>query len=519
MRPDRPPVRPGRSLGRLVMWASAYDEKVLRKAPRERKLAVCTGSAVLVTATMAGVSMLFALHMSRPADLWFGFYVVFALFYAVAILSIDRFFVALQLRPFHFAPSDPEAPVQQPGPWRVLAAGTPRLVFSVLMGLVIAEPLLLAIFSTEIDQRVSQMQVQLVKEATEAAHTAAAEENDSQPPRTAHSERLEELRVTEIPDAQASLRTLQQDLRREEELARSEADGAQVDLGSGSTSGVPGCEGRCREHQAKARILSGQVRDKQDELTTLKDEEARLEQVAGPGDQRRQEADEARRHRQEAELRDAQERARSTDGLLIRVSALEKLARDETPFATGEGAASEDTKTEMFLGLSAVGVASWLLRLWLVLLDCLPMIFKIMLALRPRRTYDMLLAENEERKRCEAQARVDGARALQQVVSTSAHEAASTCLQERGGVWIDTDAGRILIGANGSAFVPREFLTAVVMAPNGHSPDGLTDGLQVDLGENGSRVTTGSGPHSPDGPPPRHGFGPRTHDRERQVWQ
>ena len=49
-----------------------------------------------------------------------------------------------------------------------------------------------------------------------------------------------------------------------------------------------------------------------------------------------------------------------------------------------------------FLGLTAIGVTSWLLRLLLVLLDTLPMLFKIMHTLRLRRPYDALVAERDD---------------------------------------------------------------------------------------------------------------------------
>lgn len=511
-RPGAPSAGPWQHLTRLVMWASAYDQKVLRKAPRERKLAICTGSAVLVTATMAGVSMLFALGMSRPGDLGLWIYALFALFYAVAILSIDRFFVALQLRPFEFATAEPGSPARQSSPWRVLATGAPRLLFSVLIGFVIAEPLLLAIFSKEVDQRVAQMQVQLVNDATQASRDAAARENENQPPRTANSIRLEELQTTQIPQKEAAITKLQSDLRREQQFVESETSGDRISLGSGTTSGLAGCKERCRQHQANADLLTAQINDQQNELAQLKQEEARLTEITGPADRQRQVDDEARRQRQEQDLRDAQASAADTDGLLIRISALEKLARDETPFATDGEHASEDTKAELFLGLTAIGVTSWLLRLWLVLLDCLPMIFKIMLALRPRRTYDMLLAEEEEKLQLKAQARLDSARALQQIVSTSAHESASTCLQESGGVWIDTGAGRILVGANGSAFIPREFLSTQ-SGPTG--PE--TDGLQIEQDPSGSRVSPGLGPAPPELPRRGRGRVARRHDHEGRA--
>lgn len=149
-------------------------------------------------------------------------------------------------------------------------------------------------------------------------------------------------------------------------------------------------------------------------------------------------------------------------------------------------------------GLSAIGIASWALRLWLVLLDCLPMVFKVMHSLRDKRPYDMLIAEHEEKAQLQAQARIDVARAHQRVVSASASEAARSAVQDAGGIWIDSGAGRILVGPNGSVFIPREFLTA--MAPNDVGE--WVDGLQVDLTADVANVGQGYG-----APWPR-----RTHD-------
>jgi hypothetical protein len=47
-------------------------------------------------------------------------------------------------------------------------------------------------------------------------------------------------------------------------------------------------------------------------------------------------------------------------------------------------------------GLTTIGKTIWLLRIWILLIDCMPILFKISLSLRSRRPYDALIAAQEE---------------------------------------------------------------------------------------------------------------------------
>lgn len=115
------------------IWLSGAQPDVLAQVKQDHAKYVGIGSAVLITATMAGISMAFALHMALKAGVAAA--VPFGLLWGLAIMSLDRWLVVSLVR--------------QPG-LRYLLLATPRLLLGLLFGLIISTPITLQIFQVEI---------------------------------------------------------------------------------------------------------------------------------------------------------------------------------------------------------------------------------------------------------------------------------------------------------------------------------------------------------------------------------
>jgi Domain of unknown function (DUF4407) len=128
---------PSRGLGRWLRSLIGVDEGLLDRVWEERARYTCLGAIVLGTATMAALSMLDALdQIFGPA--WPAL-ILIALFWGAFICGIDRWLIAST----HGVRS---------GRWRIFA---PRILLALLFGMIIATPLVLTVFGSEV---VSQAQ-------------------------------------------------------------------------------------------------------------------------------------------------------------------------------------------------------------------------------------------------------------------------------------------------------------------------------------------------------------------------
>jgi hypothetical protein len=125
-------------VGSLLIWLSGAQPEILAQFQHDRAKYVGIGSAVLITSTMAVVSMSFALHMALNASLPLA--IPFALAWGLAIMSLDRWLVVSLAR--------------QPG-FGYLLLALPRALLGLLFGIIISTPLTLQIFHVEIENQMS----------------------------------------------------------------------------------------------------------------------------------------------------------------------------------------------------------------------------------------------------------------------------------------------------------------------------------------------------------------------------
>jgi len=357
------------TIAEQLLTVAGANREVLREAPKERGKQVAMGAVLASTAGLAMVSASYALHLAL--HLWVPAAIVGGAVWGLIILNLDRWLVV----------SSPRLKSKI----GTLLMALPRVVLAVLIGAVVSTPLTLAVFSAEIGTEVRVM---------------AAEEED------AFTEQLEvDSRYAALPEQRNQIALLKADLadgvtaadvaedpkvkdlqgRLDEVTARyNEAENAynqEID-GSGG-SGVPGFgpatearrearDGLAAERESLTRDLAqleAQVLEQlqAEEVQTTIDQQAelgRLEKLVADTDKRRT-----------AEIAAHDEAVGNSDGILARLTALERIQDDNPTLAT----------------------AHWLLFAFMTALECLPILFKTMLALAPPSLYERLLALEEEK--------------------------------------------------------------------------------------------------------------------------
>ena len=358
-----------RVLAEQLLTVSGANRDVLRDAPKERTKQVAMGAVLVSTAAIAAVSASYAFHVAL--HLWWPFALLGGLAWGLVILNLDRWLVV----------STPRLKTKL----GTVAMALPRVLLAVLIGAVISTPLTLAVFSAEISTEVKVM---------------AAEEESAFTTQLAGDSRYQQL-----PDLQQQLLALQADLADGVTDADVLADPAVVDLqrrlddvtaqydaanaavlceqdGTCGT-GVPGIAAAALEKAATRDRLAGEVSDLRDQLTALKPqvrEQLEAEETKTTADQQAQltalqaqvAATQAART---AEISAHQEAVGQGDGILARLTALGRLQHGDSTLTT----------------------AHWLLFAFLTALECLPIIFKTMLALGPPSLYERLVALDEEK--------------------------------------------------------------------------------------------------------------------------
>jgi hypothetical protein len=123
----------------LLIWLSGASPRILRQCPAERPKYTGIGSVILATSLLAAISMGFLLHEDIRAT--FVWAIVLSIVWGVSFAALDRWLTVSLDR--------------QPAPLRYLLLALPRILLSVLIGIVITTPLVMQIFNSEIDSRIT----------------------------------------------------------------------------------------------------------------------------------------------------------------------------------------------------------------------------------------------------------------------------------------------------------------------------------------------------------------------------
>jgi hypothetical protein len=131
------PRRHGSRIGRLLIILSGARPEILDRYPSERIKFQSLGWAILITATMATVSMWFALYSAMGINPFAAFPI--GIIWGFIIMGIDRWLVVSM-------PVDGK---------RKFAVAAPRLLLGLLLGSIISTPIVLRVFESEINTRVA----------------------------------------------------------------------------------------------------------------------------------------------------------------------------------------------------------------------------------------------------------------------------------------------------------------------------------------------------------------------------
>jgi Domain of unknown function (DUF4407) len=336
-------------IGSRLRILTGVDERLLAKVSSERARYTALGGVVLGTATIAAFSMWMAL--SEVLGGFKIFIIVPVLIWGLFVLNLDRWLISSSAG----------------SQWhRRAAILLPRLLLAGFFGIVIAEPLVLRIFETAIEQHIRTTRQDELTNLTSVLVRCNPEPSASEHDRAAAATdectdyhisfaatalgAAEEL-ATKQRDADKLEDTIRQDTRQQEnldELARNECAGTRGPGLTGKAGRGPECVRREREADDFRR--SHRTEEKVKDLEHLREEIDKLQSTVNAAQNTYQGALDA-----EVEKRVAERRSHHGPiGLLERFKALQDLV-SANGFLTA---------------------ASWCIRLLFIVVDCLPVLVK-----------------------------------------------------------------------------------------------------------------------------------------------
>lgn len=355
----RPRRRERLTLGMILRRFTGVDEKILASVPQERSRYTSLGGVVVSTALIAGASVLGALTLlSQVSPLYL---VPVAVMWGLIIANVDRFLITS----LH---GDNDG-------WSRWGNVLIRLALAVVIGIFIAEPLTLKIFQERLDREIMVERDQAISR-TESQYKQCNPLKGSAPSGvdctdylldggdralTVDGNMMERRSV--LGAAEDRLAADIEEHRRLKGSRDRECYGVKV---PNQTTGVPGNgpECRARTNELKTFVAAHDISQQKVEVAKLKAELGTL-----AADRASAEADRAAAlSRKIAEHVEEKKRAYTNIGLLDRWEALGTVAGQS----------------------GMVNFAHWLLRIIFVLLDCMPIISKM---LNGKTEYDRLLTQ------------------------------------------------------------------------------------------------------------------------------
>lgn len=143
-RTPRPPRTPGSRLRTLAILGGA-DGEILDRVPTETSRFVQMFFVLAGTALVSAISMLFALTTGVQAAIWLA--VPLAIVWAAIIFNLDRFLTTTMTSTKNI--------------WRLIGLAIPRVIMAMIIGFVVAEPLVLQVFHNDIAREVTSTNIAL----------------------------------------------------------------------------------------------------------------------------------------------------------------------------------------------------------------------------------------------------------------------------------------------------------------------------------------------------------------------
>jgi len=376
-------------IGRWLRWLGCADEAILAHCPTESMRCSATGATVLTTSALATVSATLTVNQFLHVALIGA--VIVGIGWGAAIMALDRWLI-LSIR-------------RQSNAAATLALALPRVLLAIVAGLVIAEPLVLIAFRSEVNAQATAdtehaylLQKQHLDQQYSAIGTLTSQANSIEQQLTTVDAGSVLLTDPEYRLASQQAQSLQSRAQAADQQALCELDGScgTHHVGSGPVYGAK---------QAQANQLKQQAAAAQAKLAILR-QSLVAQQAArqSQGDpylrsqlaqiiQRRAQL-EAQRAQDESTLRAAY---RQPIGLAERLDALSEVSNQHP----------------------SVGAASLLISLLILLLDSAPALGKAFISIGRPTLYEQVQTEEE-------QSALDHARSRRQALAEAqAHEAAA----------------------------------------------------------------------------------------------
>jgi hypothetical protein len=357
--PDLEPAPDGRAahLARLIRKLTGVREELLARIPAERTRYTALAAVMTCTASIGGLSMFFALsEILGTPEPWFWF---LAAFWATFILCIDCWLVSSTAGTR----------------WRTrVAVLLPRLAIAAVFGIVIAEPLILRVFQTGIVTHVQHERQAAIDTLRSALVDCNPVPGIPQPsrsrgcagmilsissPAAASQSRLTALQTQETAlQTQVSTETAQ--LSRKQSIVNDECNGTS---GSGLT-GIPGNGPACKQDQRYVAVYlaTHPIESQENRVAALNNQITALK----------------------ASLAGQQARDRAA----ISAAIASRLRRETPPGAPVGMAERFQSLSYLSRSNAFIAVASWFLRVFFILIDCLPVLVKFISGSTP---YDRLV--------------------------------------------------------------------------------------------------------------------------------
>lgn len=243
------------SLSEKLLWLSGADPDVLRHCPRERPKFVAMGGTVLTTSVLATVAAAFTVHQYLHVPLALALPI--ALGWGLAIMNLDRWLL-ISIR-------------RQSSTAKTVLMAVPRVFLALVIGAVIAEPLVLRVFESEVTAQAVRDKQQALAEGRKELQ----EEYDEIPELKAQQEELE-AGLTSAGSGQA--------LRESPEYSQATAQLRRLERQAAKAEAAAACEldGRCGTSKSGAGPV---YRAKQEAADSLRAQvEAERQRVEGIGD-------------------------------------------------------------------------------------------------------------------------------------------------------------------------------------------------------------------------------------------
>lgn len=337
------PRRPSLSLVRRMAVLGGADNDVLDEVPEEVPRFVQMFLVLLGTALVSALSMMFALLTGVRVSIFLA--IPLALVWGLIIFNLDRFLTSTMRSTKNV--------------FRLLGLAFPRVIMAALIGIVVAEPLVLQVFQNDINREVNSTNV--TQALTDQDAVTNGPEKQALDAASAQVSALENQAATgivagtsstsaEAAAAQQTVDQLTQQLAAQQGVIDQARAVYQCELTGQGAGEVPGCTGvagdgassdaaqaQLAQAQSAYDALSAQLQQAQTSLAAANS--AGADAAAASADQNKQQAQDqlpAARAQYESALTAYNARAASVAdgnagavGLLSQISALERLSERE----------------------------------------------------------------------------------------------------------------------------------------------------------------------------------------------